>query len=298
VVDEDATSTVLDSSPNPSVAGETVAVRVHVETSHSGGRKPTGAVSLSVDGTPQSLALDASGAAAVDLSALSAGTHTLGARYAGDGDFLGSDATPITQTVVLAATTTTLAASRTSAVFGQPIDVTVKVRAEGPHVGTPAGTVNFTVDGASQAVALDASGSAALSLSLAVGAHTIGASYSGDAGFAASDAGSLSLVVTQAETRTTLSSSANPATSGAAITFSAAVKATGAGSGSPSGTVTFRDGAAVLGSAALDTSGTALLTAPSLAVGSHSITAAYSGDASFAASASAALTETVKAGKY
>jgi len=64
----------------------------------------------------------------------------------------------------------------------------------------------------------------------------------------------------------------------------------------PTGTVTFMDGAASLGSAALDASGKATLTISSLTVGSHSITAVYGGNATLGGSTSAVLTQSVTQG--
>ncbi len=93
-------------------------------------------------------------------------------------------------------------------------------------------------------------------------------------------------------TATTLSSSANPSVYGDAVTLTATV--TGSG-GTPSGLVTFKDGATVLGTAILNGSGQAVWTTTTLsASGSpHSLTAVYSGDSSFAASTSVALSQVV-----
>jgi len=61
----------------------------------------------------------------------------------------------------------------------------------------------------------------------------------------------------------------------------------------PSGTVTFLDGATPLGTGVL-TSGTATLSVSSLAVGTHSITATYSGDTNFLTAASGAVSQSVQ----
>ena len=71
--------------------------------------------------------------------------------------------------------------------------------------------------------------------------------------------------------------------SGRAVTFTAVVKAA-AGGGVPGGTVTFKDGATILGTATLSSAGQAVLTISTLGVGNHAITAVYSGNASFQAS--------------
>ena len=56
------------------------------------------------------------------------------------------------------------------------------------------------------------------------------------------------------------------------------------GSGVPTGTVTFSEGSTTLGTAALDSTGTATLNISTLSVGSDTITASYGGDASYAGS--------------
>jgi len=63
--------------------------------------------------------------------------------------------------------------------------------------------------------------------------------------------------------------------------------------GTPGGTVTFYDGSTPLATVAVDGTGTAILTTSDLAVGSHSITAAFSGDADFAGVRSAPYSELV-----
>src|SRR5207253_1998526 len=90
---------------------------------------------------------------------------------------------------------------------------------------------------------------------------------------------------------TTLISSLNPSALGQAVTFTATVQPA-TGSGTPTGTVTFNDGAIVLGPGSLN-GGTATFTTSGLGAGVHSITAVYGGDASFASSTSPVLTQTV-----
>jgi uncharacterized delta-60 repeat protein len=99
---------------------------------------------------------------------------------------------------------------------------------------------------------------------------------------------------TSAATATTLGSSINPSSVGASIVFTATISGTG-----PTGTVNFRDGSNSIpgcSAVALPGSGNARIascTTTSLGAGAHSVTAAYSGDATNAASISAALTQTV-----
>ena len=91
-------------------------------------------------------------------------------------------------------------------------------------------------------------------------------------------------------TATSTSSSANPSTLGQLVTFVATVSMSG---GTPSGTVTFRNGTTTLGTSTLNGAGQATFTTSSLTVGSHSITAVYGGSGSFTASTSAVLIQVV-----
>jgi hypothetical protein len=127
---------------------------------------------------------------------------------------------------------------------------------------------------------------------LAVGSHSFTAAYAGDGNFTASTSAALAQTVQQAGSTTVVSSSANPSAPGKAVTFTATVAAAAPGSGTPTGTVTFKDGSTTLGTATLS-GGAATLTTSALAAGSHPITATYSGDANFAPSTSATLTQVV-----
>jgi len=82
------------------------------------------------------------------------------------------------------------------------------------------------------------------------------------------------LVVAGSSTTTTISSSANSETYGQPVTFTASVTSTAAGT--PAGTVTFSDGATVLGTATLNGSGQATLAVNGLTVTAspHAIKAA------------------------
>ena len=137
-----------------------------------------------------------------------------------------------------------------------------------------------------------ASGSATLSTSaLAVGKASTTGVYSGNVDFLASTSAALSQTVNKASTTTALASSKNPSKHGTAVTFTATV--TPAFGGSATGRVTFKDGAATLGTGSIGTTNKATFTTSTLAKGTHSITAVYPGDADTNTSTSAVLKQVV-----
>lgn len=101
-------------------------------------------------------------------------------------------------------------------------------------------------------------------------------------------AGSGSVIIAQAPTRTALSASTASPILGASLTFTAAVASTTGAT--PQGTVSFYDGSALLNSMPVAiNAGVATFTTSTLAVGTQSLTAIYSGNADFVGSTSAAL---------
>ena len=97
--------------------------------------------------------------------------------------------------------------------------------------------------------------------------------------------------VNKVTSQVTLASSTANGITGQSITFTAAVS-TAPGATTPTGTVTFLDGATALGTSAVDASGVARLVT-TLAPGSDSITAIYNGDGGSATSKASALTQAV-----
>ena len=99
----------------------------------------------------------------------------------------------------------------------------------------------------------------------------------------------VSQVVKKATTTTTLASSQNPSIYGQPVTFTATVAPQF--SGTPTGSVVFKDGTTTLKTVTLS-EGVASYTTSTLAVGTHSIAATYNGSTDFTGS-SASLTQTV-----
>ena len=188
-----------------------------------------------------------------------------------------------------------LSSSANPSVFGQSVVITASISAVAPGAGTPTGTVAFSEGATNLGSANPTNGQASLTLSaLAIGSHSITASYAGDGNFNSSSS-TLAQTVNKGSTATTLSSSANPSTLSQSVTFTATVNVVAPGAGTPTGSVTFNDGTNSLATVSLSSSGTATFTTSALAVNSHSITAVYSGDASFTGS-TGSITQNVQYG--
>ena len=99
--------------------------------------------------------------------------------------------------------------------------------------------------------------------------------------------------VVPTNTTATLTADPNPSDVGDWIQFIASVTANSPGSGTPTGTVTFFDGSTALDSASLNSNGQATFFTQTLAAGSHTITASYTGNPNFVGSTSQALTQQV-----
>ena len=123
------------------------------------------------------------------------------------------------------------------------------------------------------------------------GSHVVTATYSGEVDFAAGSGGHL-INVQKDRSTTHLSASTTQATFHKSLTLTANVFAAAPGAGMPTGTVTFKEGAKVLGKAKL-VKGVAKLTLTTLGRGKHTIAAVYSQDADFLASSSALVTVVV-----
>jgi hypothetical protein len=122
-----------------------------------------------------------------------------------------------------------------------------------------------------------------------IGTHYVDAGYAGNTYFAASTSAAIPLMGSTAPTTLTLSSSASQQLVTMPLTFTAQLAAVG----TPTGVVSFLDGATVLGTAAIDGAGQAVYVTNTLADGLHSITASYAGNSSFLPSTSSALSITI-----
>jgi hypothetical protein len=285
------TGTSIGSSASSSTYGQQV-IFTAIVISGSGSSIPTGAVTFrdgaAVLGTAT---LDAQGQATYSTGLLGVGSHTVTVTYSGDINFTASTSLPLAQTINGVTTTTSVTSSNLTTVYGQAVTFTATVAAAS---GLPTGLVTFlegtTVLGTA---ALNAQDQATFTtVLLGIGSHTLTAVYGGDANCIGSTSLGVVQTVSPSLTAAGVASSTSISAYGQQVTFTAVV-VSGSGSGMPTGTVTFLDGATVLGAGTLNTQGQTTFTTALLGVGSHTITVVYAGDPSFMTSTSAALPVTV-----
>ena len=174
-------------------------------------------------------------------------------------------------------TTTTLTSSPNPSAVDQSVLFTATVTAQ--FGGSPTGTVTFKSGATTLGQGTVSNGQATLNYAFASpGTNSIVASYSGDSNFAPSNSLPLKQMVLKAPTTTTLTSSPNPSQLGQTVKFTASV--TGQYGGTPTGSITFKDGQTVLGQVQLS-GGVARYKTSTLTAGKHHIWANYSGDQNF-----------------
>lgn len=197
-------------------------------------------------------------------------------------------------------TSTVVTSSSNPSTSGQQVTFTATV--SGSPL-TPTGTVSFTdTPSGGSATAISGcttlpltAGTATCQTSLTTGSYTITASYTPTAG---STFGSSSGTLTQTVgngTSTTLTSSLNPSGPGQTVTYTATVTPS-PNVGTPTGSVTFKDGASTIscGAGSQTFNGTtATCTVTYSSSGTHTMTAVYSGDSTYGGSTSNTVTQTV-----
>ena len=279
----------LVSSLSPSAFGQAVTFTATVKPA-SGSGIPTGTVTFNDGATALGTGTLSGGIATFMTSGLGAGAHSITALYGGDASFGGGASPVLTQTINKAASSTSVTSSNNSSNRGAAVTFTATVTSSA--TGTPTGTVTFQEGAAALGTGTLSGGKATFTTSgLTAGTHSITAIYGGDASFTISTSPVLMQTINStASTSSVVASSNNPSMIGTAVTLTATV--TSPVTGPPTGTVTFQDGASMLGTGTLS-GGTATFTTSGLTAGTHSIAAIYGGNANFAGSTSPAVMQTV-----
>jgi autotransporter-associated beta strand protein len=237
----------------------------------------------------QLVTVNASGEAVWNVSNLARGGYTVTAEYLQSNGYNGSDSAPISHTI-LSSVTVGLTSSANPALPTQDIVYTATVTRttiDGPVEGT----VTFLINGVEQPpvnLTLNAGGgigTATFTLpagTLPLGSHTVEARFDGNANYGVRVSPTLNQSI-RGNTTVAVSSSNASAPAGSPVTLTATLTQVGAPVGSPvpTGTVQFRNGNVVIGTATVVTNGgvsTASITVNNLAPGTRAITAVYSGD--------------------
>jgi hypothetical protein len=176
----------LLSSLNPSIYGQAVTFTA-VLTSGLGA-PPDGETVTFMKGTKVlGTGTLSGGSASFTTSALAVGSTAINAVYGGDSNFGGSKSKVLKQVVNQATTTTALASSQNPSNFGQSVTFTATVTPQ--FSGTVKGSVTF-YDGATvlKTVALSGGVAKFTTSTLASGAHSVTATYNGNANFIGSSA--------------------------------------------------------------------------------------------------------------
>src|SRR5882762_8908279 len=280
-------STSVASSNNPSIFGSAVTFTATVTSSATS--IPTGTVTFQDGAATLGTGMLSGGNATLATSALVGGVHSITVIYGGDANFASSTSPGLMQTVNKAASSTSVVSSNSASNRGAAVTFTATVTSSA--TGTPTGTVTFQDAATTLGTGTLSGGTATFTTSgLGTGAHSITAIYGGDANFTGSTSVVLTQTIGKAASSTAVASSNNPSIIGTVVTLTASV--TSPVTGTLTGTVTFQDGTSALGTGTLS-GGTATFTTSGLTGGTHSITAVYSGDATFAGGTSPALMQTV-----
>ena len=284
------TINLTDNGPNPSTVGQAVNFVVTVAPSVPNGETVTLEDASNSNAVVGSGTLTG-GTVTISVSTPTAGTHDIFAVYGGDATYAASQSSQVAQTVNLVSTISLTDNGPNPSTVGQAVSFVVTVS---PTV--PDGEM-VTLEDASNSNAVVGSGTltggtVTLSVStLTAGTHNIFAVYGGDATYAASQSSQVAQTVNLVSTTSLTDNGPNPSTVGQAVSFVVTVSPT-----VPNGeTVTLEDSSnsnAVIATGTL-TRGTVTLSVSTLTAGTHDIFAVYGGDATYAASQSSQVAQTV-----
>jgi hypothetical protein len=253
---------------------------------------------------------------------LSTGAHSLVATYSGDNSFNGSTSAAAGVTITKATPTgISVKPTSSSVAANQNVGLTATIATSSSGVG-PTGMVTFSsgsttlgtaavtglaASGLNGANPMFASGTATFVTKFTTaGAQSVTATYSGDTNYnSVGPSAGATVTVTGGTvvTTTAVTPSATTINLGISVTLSATVTSSVNNGPGITNTVQFLSGSTLLGNAVncTPTAGTAAtpatctasVTTTSLPAGANSITASYNGNATYAASTSAAVTVTV-----
>jgi hypothetical protein len=178
VVSKDAPTITLTTPTNPATYGAPVTFTAQMPSS------ATGSMAFLDGATVLGTGNIAGGVATCTINALSAGSHSITASFAGDSNYSSAVSPVVTQVITRTAATISLTSSLNPSTYGDAVTFTVTATGAA-GLGTPTGTVAVSDGGTLLAtVTLDASGTATKTIkTLIVGSHSLTAVYGGDTNY-------------------------------------------------------------------------------------------------------------------
>ena len=269
--------------PPPGVSSSNVDAITQVTITEVVPTGVSGPVTFYDGGTAIGTGTIVNGVATLTVPALPVGSDSITASTPGDAN--NNPATSPTTTVTVVKVSPVLPApvvSPNNPVVGTSVTIseTVPTGVTGP--------VTFYNGGAVIGTGTIVNGVATMTTStLPLGADSITASTQSNASYNAATSPVTNVTVAKAAGSVALTSSANPATLNQSVTFTAVANAGATGS------ITFYDGATVIGTGVINAAGIATFTTSTLTSGNHPITAVFAGDNNFSAATSPALNQAV-----
>lgn len=291
----------VNTSPEPSGLDQPMTFTVTVAAAPPGAGLPAGSVRFFDGATLLGTALLSDGAASLTTAGLTAGSHTIEARYDGDGSFdIGVNSATHVVNPASSTPSVTLTSSRNPANAGQSVTLTANVSMSS---GSVSGVVEFYDGGTLVGSSTISAGRATFTTSsLPVGSHAMTARYAGAGGVPPSRSAVFVQAIEGPSSRSkssslALAASPNPAALGTSVNLVATVS--GSIAAKPTGRVLFMINGAVVGNPAGEPlaplsgpNARASLSVPGLAHGVHKVTATYLGDLNYKGS-TGAVNETV-----
>jgi uncharacterized protein (TIGR03437 family) len=297
-----APNVYLASTPSTPVYRDQVTIGALV-WGGQGNPTATGTVTVSWGGGSVQITLDSTGHGMVNIPSaglmpFAAGPYTINGAYSGDGNYQGGSAKPVSLTIGKVGSIVTIASATPQ--VSQAVTLRATVTPANWAAVTLGGTVDFLAGGGSIAgctgLKLQNGSATCTTIFQQAGTVNLAAAYSGDANANAST-GSIQLGVGKMAASSYLAIAPSAPIYGAQVTLDALTLGA-QGAAPPTGTVTFFEGAAALATVPVGSDGRAKLVVPgaqigAFAVGSHTVSATYNGDADYGSSAAAAATFTI-----
>ncbi len=303
-----ATTTAVNPSATTALYGQAITLNVAVgSTATVNGTLPTGTLTFTGAGSVTSAPVSG-GAANVSLNSLPAGTYTITTKYSGDANYAASTGNTVVLTVSQSTASLSTSISSTSFTTGSTSTLTATVTLPGnaqlPGGSTFAATVTG-VSGASYPGTFTVNtggntGTGSVTIPApAAGTYVLAVTCGTNSNFVCIPSSlNIASVATSAittATTTVLALSPPAPLAGQAVTLTGTVSAAATATTPIAGSVVFLDGTKQIGSGTIAVVGAAAVaTATATLTGTtHSLTAVYGGNATYATSTSTAVTPSV-----